>query len=141
MYIIFNNKQNKNKFIMEKVFQTLREVMDFDFSELTPSKSNYLTINSLPVFKESQNFEKWRVVAKPQDNDQPRILLEITPKWLTITVHQGGNLSSRRINIPSHKKDPKSILKGIFELWFPYNGQNEFLIWPFYYYQLKNWIN
>jgi hypothetical protein len=100
---------------MEKVFETLREVMDFDFSKLDPCKSNYITINSLPAFKESQNLEKWRVVAKPQDNTHPRILLEITPKWLTVTVHQGENLSSRRINIPCYKKDPKSILKGIFE--------------------------
>ena len=100
---------------MEKVFETLREIMDFDFSKLTPCKSNYLTINSLPPFKERQNFDKWRVVAKPQNNIQPKILLEITPKWLTITIHQGGDLSSRRINIPCYKKDPKSILKGIFE--------------------------
>lgn len=118
---------------MEKVFETLREVMDFDFSKLTPGKSNYLTINSLPAFKESQNFDKWRVVAKPQNNAHPKILLEITPKWLTITVHQGGDLSSRRINIPCHKKDPKSILKGIFEFWSPHKRSSwVYLTWPIF---------
>ena len=129
---------------MEKVFETLREVMDFDFSKLTPGKSNYLTINSLTAFKESQNFDKWRVVAKPQNNAHPKILLEITPKWLTITVHQGGDLSSRRINIPCHKKDPKSILKGIFEFWSPHKRSSwVYLTWPLFYFHIYQniWYN
>lgn len=103
---------------MEKVFENLKELMDFDFSTLTASKSNYITIlanNGLPKVRRSQNFSKWRVITKRKGDIEPRILMELTPKWITITVHQGKALKSRIIDIPCFRKDPKIIIQEIFE--------------------------
>ena len=41
---------------MEKIFENLKELLAFDFSELTASKSNYITIlgaNGLPKVRKS----------------------------------------------------------------------------------------
>jgi hypothetical protein len=103
---------------MEKVFSNLRELMEFDFSELTAGRSNYITVlagNGLPRVRKGQNFSKWRVVERPKDLSEPKVEMEITPRWLTVTVHQGKNLNSRRIDVDRFKKDPKVIIQEIFE--------------------------
>ncbi len=102
------------KNVMEKVFKNLRELMEADL-EFEASKSNYITVVTEPKVRKGQNFDKWRVVARPKDLTQPMIMMEITPRWLTITVHQGETQMSRRIDINRFKKDPKTITKGIFE--------------------------
>jgi hypothetical protein len=105
---------------MERVFKNLEELMDFDFSGLTANKSNYLTIlannGCLPSVRKSQNFSKWRVVERPKDLSNPKVLMEITPRWLTVTVHQGNGLSSRRIDVYRFKRDVKEIIQEIFEI-------------------------
>ena len=104
---------------MEKIFENLKELLAFDFSELTASKSNYITIlgaNGLPKVRKSQCFNKWRVVERPKSFIEPKISMELTPRWLTITIYPEKNLKSRRIDINRFKKDPKDIIKGIFEL-------------------------
>ena len=104
---------------MEKIFENLKELMAFDFSNLTASKSNYITIlgsNGLPKVRKNQNFNKWRVVERPKNLVEPKISMELTPRWLTITIYPEKNQKSRRIDIDCFKRDPKSILRGIFEL-------------------------
>ena len=99
---------------MEKVFENLKELMDFDFSELTASKSNYITVlakNGLPKVKKSQNFTKWRVVERPKNITEPKISMELTPRWLTITIYLGKSQKSRRIDIDRFKRDPKVIIQ------------------------------
>jgi len=92
--------------------KNLQELMDFDLSTLR-NESVYFSIETQPKLKKNQNFEKWRVV-KPEGT-KPRILIETTPKWLTITVYQPGNLKSRRINIQCSREEIKTKIKGIFE--------------------------
>jgi len=104
---------------MEKIFENFKELMSFDFSELTASKSNYITIlgtNGLPKVRKNQNFNKWRVVERPKNLSKPKISMELTPRWLTITIHPEKNQKSRQIDIDCFKRDPKAILQGIFEL-------------------------
>ena len=104
---------------MEKIFENLKELMAFDFSNLTASKSNYITIlgsNGLPKVRKNQNFKKWRVVERPKNINEPKISMELTPRWLTITIYPEKTQKSRRIDIDCFKRDPKSILRGIFEL-------------------------
>ena len=103
---------------MEKVFENLKELLAFDFSELTASKSNYITIlgsNGLPKVRKSQNFNKWRVVKRPKSIVEPKISMEVTPRWLTIIIYPEKNQKSRRIDIDRFNRDPKVILQGIFE--------------------------
>lgn len=104
---------------MEKIFENLNELMAFDFSELTAGKSNYITVlasNGLPKVRKGQNFHKWRVVERPKNLIEPRISMEITPRWLTIIVYPEKGQKSRRIDIDRFKRDPKVIIRGIFEL-------------------------
>ena len=104
---------------MEKIFENLKELMAFDFSELTASKSNYITIlgtNGLPKVRKGQNFNKWRVVERPKSLSEPKISMELTPRWLTIIIYPEKNQKSRRIDIDRFKMDPKAILQDIFEL-------------------------
>ena len=103
---------------MEQIFSNLQELMDFNFSELKASKSNYISvrfINGRPKVKKSQHFEKWRVVSKPSDTETPRVIMEITPRWLTITVYQGKTFKTRQASFDRSKKDPKIIIQEIFE--------------------------
>ena len=104
---------------MEKVIENLKELMKFDLSELTPSSSNYFTVlssNGLPKVKKNQKFGNWRVVEKPNNVHTPKILMELTPRWLTITVYREKGQKSKRIDIDRFRKDPKVILQGIFEI-------------------------
>ena len=101
---------------MEKIFENLKELMAFDFSNLTASKSNYITVLSAPIVRKGQNLSKWRVVERPKGIKEPKISMELTPRWLTITIYPEKTQKSRRINIDRFRKDPKDIIKGIFEL-------------------------
>lgn len=103
---------------MEQVFSNLQELMDFDFSELKASKSNYLSVrfvNGRPRVKKSQRFDKWRVVSKPTDTDMPRVIMEITPRWLTITVYQGKTFKTRQASFEIIRKDPKTVIQEVFD--------------------------
>ena len=102
---------------MKQTFSNVNELMDFNFSNLTASKSNYLTIlgtNGLPKIRKAQHFNKWRVVEK-LNVDEPRILMEITPRWLTITVYQGEELKTRQASFEISRKNPKSVIQEVFE--------------------------
>ena len=102
---------------MEKIFENLKELMNFNFSELPAGRSNYITIltkDGLPKLREIQNFEKWRIVSKPAEKIETKILMELTPRWLTITIHEEGK-ESKKINIECFRQDPKEIIQKIFE--------------------------
>ena len=104
---------------MEQIFSNLQELMDFNFSELKASKSNYVSvrfINGRPKVKKSQHFEKWRVVSKPSDTEMPRVIMEITPRWLTITVYEGKTFKTRQASFEISRKNPKSVIQEVFEL-------------------------
>jgi len=100
---------------MEKIFGDLKGLMEFDFSDLTASMSNYITVLTVPKVKKNQSFGKWRVVEKPKNISEPMILIEITPRWLTITVYREKGRKSMRIDINCFRKDPKAIIQSIFE--------------------------
>ena len=103
---------------MEQTFSNLRELMDFDFSKLTASKSNYVSVrfvNGCPKVKKSQHFDKWRVVSKLTDTDMPRVIMEITPRWLTITVYHGKTFKTRQASFQISRKDPKAVIQEVFE--------------------------
>ena len=103
---------------MEQVFSNLQELMDFDLSVLKASKSNYISVrfvNGRPKVKKSQHFEKWRVVSKPSDTERPRVIMEITPRWLTITVFEGKNFKTRQASFEILKKDAKSVVREVFD--------------------------
>jgi hypothetical protein len=103
---------------MEQVFSNLQELMDFDLSALKATKSNYISvrfINGRPKVKKSQRFSRWRVVAKPSDTDIPRVIMELTPRWLTVTVYEGKTFKTRQASFEILKKDPKIVIQEIFE--------------------------
>ena len=103
---------------MEQTFSNVNELMGFDFSKLTASKSNYISVlfsDGLPKVKKSQHFNKWRVVERPADASVAKILMEITPRWLTITVYQGKAFKTRQASFDRSKKDPKTIIQEVFE--------------------------
>ena len=96
---------------MERTFKTLKEILDFDFSSLEP-KSNYISFTpsngKLPRVRNEFQFKKWRVITRLREAT-PKIIIEITPKWLTITIHEGNDKETRRGNFERKRKNPKSI--------------------------------
>ena len=103
---------------MKKIFENMKELMNFNLSELPPGRSNYISIlakNGLPHIRESQKFGKWRIVSKPEDVLEPQILMELTPRWLTISIYKEGE-KSKRIDIECFRKNSKVIIQEVFEL-------------------------
>lgn len=100
---------------MEKLFKNFDELLEFDFSKLEPQKSNYLWINlsnGLPKIKKK---EDWSVRRRSEDLI-PKIVFEITPRWLTITIHRGEGKTTIEGNFELKKgMDPKKLIQEILE--------------------------
>lgn len=102
---------------MEKTFKSFKELLDFNFSELEPQKSNYLRLipsdEILPKVREEFEPKKWKIVERHRDSD-PGIVFEITPRWMTITIHRKTGFT-RRKDFPIFGKNPKDVILDIFE--------------------------
>jgi len=102
---------------MQKTFSSYNELLDFDFSELEPQTSNYLRIIPIngifPKVKKEFELKKWKIVER-HNASSPEILFEITPRWITITIHRMGGLVRRR-DFPCLRKDPRAIIQAVFE--------------------------
>ena len=102
---------------MEKIFNSFYELLNFDFTELEPQRSNYLRLipsdGNLPKVKKEFHYKKWRVVSR-RKNYPSRITFETTPRWLTITIHEVSG--SKRNDFNLLKKDPKILIQEIFEI-------------------------
>ena len=103
---------------MEKIFKSIEELLDFDFSQLTPQSSNYLLIippngETLPKVRKEHEPNRWKIVERHGDSD-PGIVFEITPRWMTITIHRKTGFT-RRKDFPILGKNPKDVILDIFE--------------------------
>lgn len=100
---------------MEKTFKTFHELLNFDFTELEPQKSNYLRLipsdGILPTINKEFHPKRWRGIT--QNETIPQIIFEITPNWLSITVHE--TKEAKREHFELLKKDAKSLIREIFE--------------------------
>ena len=98
---------------MEKIFNSFKELLSFDFTKLEPQKSNYLRLipsdGNLPKVKKEFQPKKWRVITREPKTE---IIFEITPRWLTITIH--GLKDSTRENFEINK-NPKELIERMFE--------------------------
>ena len=93
---------------------TYQELLNFNFEELEP-RTNYLRlIGILPKIRKELHPERWRIVEKHNLPHQG-IILEITPRWLTVTIHLTARSSVRQTEFNILKKDPKEVILGIFE--------------------------
>lgn len=100
---------------MEKTFQSFEELLEFDFSKLEPSKSNYLrlipTDGILPTVKKEFHPKRWHGITRDKSNQE--ILFEITPLWLTVTICE--QREAKREHFEIRKRDVKSLIREIFE--------------------------
>ena len=100
---------------MEKLFRNFNELLEFDFTELEPQKSNYLGVplsNGLPKRKIK---EGWRTKGKSHDL-VPKVIFEISPRWVTITIRGGEGKSIKEKDIECLKKNPKVIIQEELDL-------------------------
>lgn len=102
---------------MNKIFKSLEELLNFDFSGLRPQKSNYLKLipddGVLPKVNKKFHPERWFGVTY-QKEVETEIIFEITPMWVTITIKKGKESRKENFRI-TPGKDAKSIIKEIFE--------------------------
>ena len=97
---------------MEKTFKTFHELLEFDFCNLEPQKSNYLKIIPDDGILPAVNTKKWRIINHP-NRLKPQIVFEITPLWITITIHE--TKVSKREDFRLREKIPKDLIQEIFE--------------------------
>ena len=102
---------------MKKVFSSFSELLDFDFSQLEPCCSNYLILEPndgiLPTVKKGYYFGKWRVISRSDSDSHPTMTIEITPRWVTITIYDGK--SKRKEDFECVRQTPKALIQEIFE--------------------------
>ena len=96
---------------MEKIFKSIEELLDFDFSQLTPQSSNYLLIippngETLPKVRKEHEPNRWKIVERHRDS-APGIVFEIT-------IHRKTGFT-RRKDFPILGKNPKDVILDIFE--------------------------
>jgi len=102
---------------MDKVLHSLEELLEVKSSDFKPNVSNWLVLKPedgiLPSVRSEYHFNKWRVVSHSQ-SDQPEILIEVTPRWVTMTIHQGGKKESRREDFECKFHDFPTLISKIF---------------------------
>jgi len=122
---------------MEKIFNSFQELLDFNFNELQPGKSNYLKLipadATLPKVK--KEFEKEMRFAEKNDKAKPQITLEISPTWLTVIIYKDSYAKKNEFELPYKRgyydsEYLKDLLQKIFENQWP--GW-EFLTWSIFY--------
>ena len=101
---------------MQKTFQSLEDLLEFDFSNLEPQKSNYLRLipndGVLPTVNKKFHPKRW-IATTHQEESASQITFEITPLWVTITIHESKE--SRKEDFEALGKDAKSIITEVFE--------------------------
>lgn len=111
--LVFEQTNTKH---MEHNFNSIKEVLAFDFTKLEPNKSNYLRVipknGKLRNVNNKYEPKKWRMISKRAT--KPEIEFEITPRWLTITI--SGESETRREDFYIFRKDVASVIKDIFSL-------------------------
>ena len=102
---------------MDKVLNSLEELLGVKPSDLKPNVSNWILLRPengiLPLVSSEYLFNKWRVLSHSQ-SAQPEILIEVTPRWVTITIHQGGKKESRREDFECRYNDFPTLIRKIF---------------------------
>jgi hypothetical protein len=97
-----------------ETFKSIKELLNYDFSQLEPQKSNWFIIRpkngTFPQLKSNQ-LCKWRLISKGNPTDTPQILFEITPKWLTITITKPSGMIREDFEL---KQDPKTLIQELF---------------------------
>lgn len=120
---------------MEKVFQTFKDLVNFDFNELEPSKSNYLKLipadEKLPTVR--KEFERRMRFSEKNDKTHPQITLEICPTWLIVIVYEHAYAKRKEFELPYKNgyydsEYLRNLIQKIFEDQKP--GW-EFLTWSF----------
>ena len=99
---------------MKQTFNSIKEVLAFDFTKLEPNKSNYLIVvpknGKLRKVNDKYKPERWRIISNR--TKVPQIEFEINPRWLTITM--SSEKETRREDFPIFRKDVVSLIRDIF---------------------------
>ena len=107
---------------MERVFNSFNELLDFNFSELEPSKTNYLRLipadGELPIVR--KEFERDMRLSEENDKSLPQITLEICPTWLTVIIYEHAYAKRKEFELPYRNgyydsEYLKDLIQKIFE--------------------------
>jgi len=101
---------------MEQVFQSFQELLNFDFSELQPQKTNYLKLipadGILPKIRKS--FEKDMRFEEKNDKTQPQITLEICPRWVAVIIYEHAYAKKNEFPLENGYDSVLAVIQEVF---------------------------